>query len=309
MIKKLTLATLIAGTSLMASVYNLQNSKVDITKDVHCIIGDFNPPKKVNKGYVSNMCYIDIGDSIVVLDAGSTYIFAKEFVNLIKKDYPHKKISNVILSNFHDDRTQGVGYFQELGIQTIGYKNINKDIKNNHSKFDRYHMLFSKKLLKGTTIPKIDKLVDNGYTIKGSKKSLQILKLSKTSEEHSDIVIWDKDDSFVFTGNIVFNGRMLNYTKNSNLDGWIKALEGIKDLDAKYVLGGHGKEYDSKSYSPSLNYLKTLKKDVKKAYDNDIDALDIKLGSTLYEKNKIPYFQPLNRNNINNYYDYLDFAE
>ncbi|VAY87917.1 beta lactamase precursor [hydrothermal vent metagenome] len=305
---KIILTTLVAGISLMASVYNLENTKIDITKNVHCVIGDFNPPKKSNKGFVSNMCYVDIGDSIVVLDAGPTYIFAKEFTDLIKKDYPNKKISSVVLSNFHDDRTQGIGYFQEQGIIAIGYKNINKDIKNNGSKFERYPMLFTKKLLKGTTIPKIDKLVDDGYTIRGSKKSLKILKLSKVSEEKSDIVIWDKDDSFVFTGNIVFNGRMLNFTKNSNIDGWIKALEGIKNLNAKYILGGHGKEFDSKSYLPSLNYLTTLKKDVKKAYDSDVDTMDIKLSPTIYEKNNIPYFKPLNRNNINNFYDYLDFA-
>ena len=307
--RRLMLATLVASSSLMASVYNLEDSKVNITKNIHCVIGDFNPPKKTNKGFVSNMCYIDIGNSIVVLDAGPSYIFAKEFVSLIKKDYPNKKISSVVLSNFHDDRTQGVGYFQELGIQTIGYNNINEDIKNNQSKFERYSMIFSKELLKGTTIPKIDKLVNDGYTIKGSKKSLQILKLSKISEENSDIVIWDKDDSFAFTGNIIFNGRMLNYTKNSNIEGWIKALEGIKNLNAKYIMGGHGKEYDDKSYIPSLNYLKILKTDVKKAYGNDMDAMDIKLSPTIYKNSKIPYFHQLNRNNINNYYEYLDFAD
>ena len=307
--KKLIVVLSLVGLNLFASVYNLDKAKIDITKDVHCIIGDFNPPKKSNKGFVSNMCYVDIGNSIVVLDAGPTYIFAKEFVQLIKKDYPNKKISSVILSNFHDDRTQGVGYFQELGIKTIGYKNINEDIKNNKEKFDRYPMIFSKELLKGTTIPNIDTLVDDGYTIKGSKKSLKILKLSKTSEENSDIVIWDKDDSFVFAGNIVFNGRMLNFTKNSNLDGWIKALKGIEKLNAKYVLGGHGKEYDSKSYIPSLEYLQTLKKDIKKAYEDDMDAMDIKLSPTIFQKNNIPYFKQLNKNNINNYYDYLNFAE
>jgi len=308
--KKLVLATFLTGATLFANIYNLQDKKIDITKDVHCVIGDFNPPKKLNKGFVSNMCYIDIGDSIVVLDAGPTYIFAKEFVELIKKDYPKKKISAVILSNYHDDRTQGVSYFQEQGVETIGYKNINQDIKDNPSKFERYPTLFSKKLLKGTKFPpKIDKLVDNGYTIKGSKKSLKILKLSKVSEEKSDIVVWDKNDSFVFAGNIVFNGRMLNYTKNSNVDGWIKALNGIKKLNAKYLLGGHGKEYNAKSFEPSLDYLKVLKKDVTKAYKNDTDAMDIKLSPTIFEKKDIPYFKQLNRNNINHFYDQLDFAE
>ena len=308
MIKKLTLI-MVVTTTLLANIYNL--SPIEITKDIHCVIGDFNPPKKSNKGFVSNMCYVDIGNSIVVLDAGPTYIFAKEFTQVIKKDYPNKKISAVILSNYHDDRTQGASYFKKQGIEIIGYKNINEDIKNNPNKFQRYSMIFDKKLLKGTKITFATKLVDDGYKIKGSKKTLIIIKGSKVSEEKSDIIIYSPDDSFVFAGNIVFNGRMLNYTKNSNIDGWIKALNKIKNIDAKYVLGGHGKEYDKDSYQDSLEYLKILKHDVKQAYENDMEREDVKINlqNTGYKRKNIPYLNQLNKNNINNYFDQLEWAE
>jgi len=309
MIKKLTIATLVATAALMANVYNLKPIK--ITKDIHCVIGDFNPPKKSNKGFISNICYVDMGDNIVVLDAGPTYIFAKEFSQLIKKEYPKKKISAVIFSNYHDDRTQGGSYFKEQNIEIIGYKNINEDIKNNSEKFQRYSRIVDKKLLKGTKTTFATKLVDNGYKIKGSKKTLIIIKGSKVSEEKSDIIIYSPDDSFVFAGNIVFNGRMLNYTKNSNIDGWIQALKKIKSLNAKYILGGHGKEYDSSSYKDSLEYLKILKHNVKKAYENDIDREEVKINlkNSGYKKKKIPYLKQLNKNNINNYYDQLEWAE
>ena len=309
MIIKTLLTMGLISSSLLANVYNLDSKKVQITKDVACVIGDFNPPKKENKGFVSNMCYVDIGDSIIVLDAGPTYIFAKEFTQLIKKDYPNKKIAAIILSNYHDDRTQGASYFKDNGALIIGHKSINDDIKANPEKFARYKRLFDKKLLEGTKLPHADILEEDGFTVKGSKKTLQIIKKSKISEEQSDIAIYSKDDSFVFTGNIIFNGRMLNYTKNSNVDGWIKQLEAIKNLKANYVLGGHGKEFDKNSYQASLNYLKTLKKDVKKAYDDELDAIDIKLSPTIYEKINIPYFKQLNRNNINKYYEQLEFAE
>ena len=308
MIKKLITTTLIT-TSIFASVYNLEKSKVQITKDIACVIGDFNPPKKENKGFVSNMCYVNMGDSIAVLDAGPTYIFAKEFASLIKKDYPNKKIMAVFLSNYHDDRTQGASYFKDNGAIIIGHKTINEDIKQNPQKFQRYSKILSKELLKGTKMPNANILEEDGFLLKGTKKTLQIIKSSLISEEKSDISIYSKDDSFIFTGNIIFNGRMLNYTKHSNIDGWIKSLEEIEKLNAKYVLGGHGKEFDKNAYKASLNYLKTLKKDVKEAYENDIDAMDIKISKTIYENINIPYFKQLNRNNINNYYEQLEFAE
>jgi cyclase len=307
--KKIILALVATAYSLVASIYNLENHKISITKDVHCVIGDFNPPMKSNKGFVSNMCYIDIGDSIVVLDAGPTYIFAKEFTQLIKNDYPNKKIVTVVLSNYHDDRVQGASYYKDNGAVIIGGSAINDDIKNNPEKFTRYSRLFSKELLKGTKVINADILANDKYLIKGSNKTLEILKPSVSSEEKSDIFIYSKDDSFIFAGNIIFNGRMLNFTKNSDVDGWIQTLEKIKSLNAKYILGGHGKEYDRNSYKASLDYLKILKKDVKNAYENDTDAMDIQLSKSIYENINIPYFKQLNNNNINRYYEQLDFAE
>lgn len=304
--KKILILTL-ASISLFASAYNL--SPVKITKDITCVIGDFNPPMKSNKGFVSNMCYVNIGDSLVVLDAGPTYIFAKEFHALMKKEYPSKKVSHVVLSNFHDDRIQGSSYFKDLGAKIVGHLTINDDIKANPNKFKRMKMLLDAKDLIGTKLIHAETLVDGGYKIIGSNKTLEIIKPSKVSEEKSDIAIYSKDDSFLFVGNIVFNGRMLNYTKHSNVDKWIEAIENLAALNAKYFLGGHGNEYDKNSYAPSLEYLKILKHDVKKAYDEEIAREDVKNHFTKGKFKDIPYYDQLNNNNINNYYDQLEWAE
>lgn len=293
----------------MANIYNLK--PIQITKDVHCLIGDFNPPTKSNKGFVSNMCYINMGVSVVVLDAGPTYSFAKEFHDLIKKSYPDKKISYVIISNYHDDRILGASYFQEIGAKIVGHKNIEKDIKNNPDKFKRLFSLLDAKTMNKTKLVKMDLLVNSGFTIKGFHKALKIIKPSQTSEEDSDIAIYSKADSFLFVGNIVFNGRMLNYTKNSRVDGWIEAIETLTKANAKYLLGGHGKEFGKDSYKDTLEYLKILKYDVKKAYDNEVNREDVNIdiSKTGYKKKNIPYLKQLHRNNINNYYDQLEWSE
>ncbi len=306
--KSLLIVSLVV-VGMFANTYSLK--PISITKDIHCVIGDFNPPMKSNKGFVSNMCYVDIGDTLVVLDAGPTYIFAKEFHDVMKKDYPEKKVSHVVITNFHDDRIFGSSYFKQIGAKIVGYKNIEQDIKANPDKFERLNMILDSKIMAKTKLVKIDLLVDNGFTIKGSKKTLQIIKPSTISEEKSDIAIYSKDDSFVYVGNIVFNGRMLNYTKNSRVDGWIEAIENLAKLNAKYFLGGHGKEFDKNSYKDSLEYLKILKHDVKKAFENDIDREDLKehFSNNNYKNKNIPYYNQLNYNNMNNYYDQLEWAE
>ena len=302
---KILSGILVATVSLFGQTYVLK--PIHITKDITCVIGDLNPPTKENKGFVSNMCYVNIGDSLVVLDAGPTYKFAEDFYGLMKKEYPKLEVSHVVLSNFHDDRVQGAGFFQEKGAKIVGYKNLNEDIKGNLDKFERMKMILNPEVLKGTTIPKADLLVENGYEIKGSKKTLTIVKPSTISEEKSDIAIYSKSDSFLFVGNIVFNGRMINYTNNSSVDGWIEALENLAKMDAKYLLGGHGKEYDAKSYQTTLEYLKTLKDGVKKGYEEGVSAIEIGKVVDTKKFNFLYYYEQLNYGNIQNLYNQLEW--
>lgn len=305
MIKKIVLGLVILSSFAFANFYDLKPIK--ITEDISCVIGDINPPMKSNNGFVSNMCYVNIGDSLVVLDAGPTYNFAKEFHSLMKKEYPKLEVSHVVLSNYHDDRIQGASYFKEIGAKIVGHKTINSDIDENPAKFERIVKIVPKEVYENTKIIHADTLVDGGYKIVGSSKTLEIIKPSEISEEKSDIAIYSKDDSFLFVGNIVFNGRLLSYKKTSNIDGWIEALENLANLNAKYLLGGHGKEYDKDSYKASLEYLQVLRSDVKKAYDDEIEVFEVKNYVKTEKYNYLNHFEQLNSANITTYYNQLEW--
>jgi len=305
MIKKTIVGLSLLTTMAVGNFYDLKPIK--ITKDISCVIGDINPPMKSNNGFVSNMCYVDMGDSLVVLDAGPTYNFAKEFHNIMKKEYPKLDVSYVVLSNYHDDRIQGASYFKEIGAKIIGHKTINDDIDENPNKFTRMKKRLNKEVVAGTKVIYADTLVDGGYKIKGNKKTIEIIKPSKISEERSDIAIYSKDDSFLFVGNIVFNGRLLSYKKTSNIDGWIEAIENLASMNVKYLLGGHGKEYNKDSYKASLEYLKILRDAVKKAYDDEVDVMDIKKYVKTQKFNYLNHFEQLNNANISTYYNQLEW--
>lgn len=303
MIKKIAIVSALLSTLLSADLYSLK--PVKITKDISCVIGDFHPPTKENKGFVSNMCYVDMGDSLVVLDAGPTYRFAQEFYGVMKKEYPKLKVSHVILSNYHDDRVQGASFFKALGAKIVGHTTINDDMDENPAKFERMKRILPKEVYAKTEVIHADALVEGGYKIKGSKKTLEIMKPSEVSEERSDIAIYSKDDSFLFVGNIVFNGRLLSYKKTSDMDGWIEAIENLAKIGARHFLGGHGKEYHKDSYKPTLEYLKILRDDVRKAYNDEVDIVDLKKYVKTEKFNYMNHFEQINGLNITAYYDQL----
>lgn len=303
--KKIVIAILLVTVGLFGQTYDLKPIKV--TKDITCVMGDLNPPTNENRGFVSNVCYVNIGDSLVVLDSGPTYKFAEDFYALMKKEYPKLEVSYVVLSNYHDDRIQGASFFKNKGAKIVGHSTINDDIKENGSKFERMKSILLPEIYDGTEVIFADTLVDDQYKIKGSDKILTIIKPSEASEEKSDIAIYSKNDSFLFVGNIVFNGRLLSYKETSDIDGWIEAIENLAKIDAKYLLGGHGKEYDKNSYQASLEYLKTMRADVKKAYENGVDLLEIKEHVDTKRFNYLRHFDQLNTLNITTYYNQLEW--
>jgi len=285
-------------------IYNLKLTK--ITDGVFCSIGDTNPPTKLNKGNVNNSCFIDLGDSLVVIDAGPSYEFAKEFASLAKAE-AKKPIKAVVITNYHDDRLYGASYYKEKNIPIIAHKNILKDIKNNPQKFERMKRILTKKEFAKTKLITPDTLFDKEYIIKGSKRSVKLLKLTPVSEEKSDIVVWVPDIKFLFAGNIVFNDRALNYTKNSNIDGWIEAIKKIEALKPNIVLGGHGKTFGKDAYKTTLEYLKSLKSQVKKAYESDIDLSELNEHIDLSKFNHLKHAKELAPHNAKNYYEQLEW--
>ena len=299
--KKIILINILIASSLFANMYNF-NMK-EITKNISCSIGVFHPPSKENKANVSNVCYVDIGESLVVIEPGPTYIFAKEFVSMIEKK-TNKKVSAVIASNYHDDRIYGASYYKEKNIPFIAHISMPSDIKKNDKKFRRLPKVLGKDTFKNTTLVYPDTLVKDGYTIKGKNLDIKILKLSKVSDSPSDIVIYISKEKFIFVGNIIFNGRMIKYHYDSNLEGWLEALNKISKMDLKYIVPGHGDTFDNNSYKQTQQYLQTLKK-VKALYEDDADINDINIDFSAF-KNRT-HFKDLVNGNVKRYYTQLEW--
>jgi glyoxylase-like metal-dependent hydrolase (beta-lactamase superfamily II) len=295
---------LILPIFLFANFFNFKPLK--ITKDISCFVGDFNPVLKSNKGFVSNVCYIDMGNFLVLIDASATYNFAKELDAFIEKS-TNKKIKFVIITNYHDDRLLGASYFKEKGVKIVGASNMPKLIKEHASKYDRVLKKLPKDLIKNTKVIIPDLLIKKSLEIKGKDKNIFVLKPSSATQSRADIIVYDPKESFIFAGNTIFNGRFVNYASDSDMDSWIKALKFIEKKDVKYVIGGHGKEYDKNSYKPTLEYLLMLKKQVQKAHDDDIDPVDLEKYVHTDKFKNIPHYDELYLRNARNYFDQLEW--
>lgn len=250
---------------LLGAEYDLKPQKID--EGLWCVFGDLNPPTKENKGFVSNICWVEDKASLILLDAGPTAVFAKELENVIAST-TKKKISYVVLTNYHDDRILAASYFQSHGAKIVAHAMIKTDIQKNPQKFERLITLLSKEQYVGTTLPHIDTVFDAEHLDLGS---VILHKLSHTAETPSDIIAYMPRQKALFAGNILFGERALNYDKDSHINGWLEALEKIESFDVVHFIPGHGTKTDRSSFDVTKSYLTTLYKETKEAYENDVE--------------------------------------
>ncbi len=291
---KLFFAFLITTSSLLS--YELKPIKIN--PYTYCFIGDTAPVKKENGGFVSNICLLKSDNSIIAIDAGPTYTFAKELDAMANKLFNHS-ITEVILTNYHDDRVIGASYFQDHNIPIYAVEGTSEAITKNEMRFQRIPKEVGEELYKGSYIPTHFRTIASSTPL---NKNIDIMKLSPISNSSTDLVVYDKRTKFIFAGNVVFNERAIGYFPDSDVDGWLLAIEKLKQLSAYQIIGGHGKQYDVKSYETTQNYLRAMKAQIPKLYDQGVGLEAIVQKCDFSDFKHLQYFNDLNGKNIYNYY-------
>jgi cyclase len=295
------LLTALLITSSFSSEYSLKPIKID--NGLWCVFGDLMPPTKENKGFVSNVCWVDNGKDLILLDAGPTKVFAQELEKAIATTSP-KKVGSVVITNYHDDRILAASYFQSKGAKVIAHANILTDIAANPQKFERLPKLLSAELYAGTALPRIDKTFNEPKLDLGS---VILYKLTDIAETSSDIVAYMPKQKAVFTGNILFGERGLNYDKESHINGWLEALDKIDAMKPKYFIPGHGTKTDRSSFDVSKNYLSALYTQTKQAYEDGVELQQITKKVSMEEFSYLINYKDRHVQNLYNLYGHIEF--
>lgn len=293
-------------SAAFAGTYDLKPKKIH--KNIYCFFGSLDGPASQNKGFVSNVCLLNNGEKIFMLDAGPAYTFAQE-VDEQSKILFGKSIDAAIITNYHDDRLQGASYFTAQSKDVYAHDNIKEDIANNPEKYTRMQQIMNEEELEGTQVITPNKRFIDSFKIKGPEFDIHLLKPSKAAQSPSDILINIPKYRFLFTGNILFDGRMINFAEDSDMEGWLEAIKEIRTLHPKTIIMGHGYSTSKTAYMTTFTYLTTLRAQVKKAYDEGIDLQEIMDHIKLDRYKKLLHFDELNGKNVYNYYFDLEMEE
>jgi len=289
-------------TSLLSYDYALKPVKVG--KKTYCFFGASEVMNKKNNGNMVNSCFIDMGDSYLVIDSGPTYKYAKQAHDKIKKikDLP---VSYVINTHVHDDHWLGNGYYDEIGVKIIGsdeFKNETKVV------LTRMEQRISPQAYDGTeqVFPSLH--VNKKRFLEVNNKKVHLIGVSNKAHTASDIVVYIPYEKIVFAGDLVFNDRAPSL-RDGSIDGWLEALDMLRELDVEYIVGGHGKIVDRTSVDMTYNYIKTLKGRVSKLIDEGKGEAEVMDIVTMDEYKNVNLYHPMHKQNVQAAYMILEWAE
>ena len=287
--------------SLHAFDYKLKPEKVNAT--TFCFFGSPEEINKHNNGNMVNSCFVDMGNSYLVIDSGPTYEYAVQAYSKIK-EIKNLPISYVINTHVHDDHWLGNGYYKELGINIIGSVKFQDETKAEVTRMQRN---VSKDAYTKTTQVFPNVFVDKEKTFTIDGKKIVITSVNKKAHTSSDLLVYIPDISTIFVGDIIFNDRLPSL-RDGNILEWIKELDKIKAMKAKYVIGGHGTKTDATSFEFTYNYLVELRDKVAKAIEDGKDIEDAVSNIKMPSYENVHMYDTLQKQNIDTAYRTMEWS-
>lgn len=265
----LTILTLLS-TTLFADT-PLKVHKLD--NNVYALVGELSQRSKENLANNSTHGVVITGDGVILIDSGGTYLGAQQIHKTIQTitDQPVKIVIN---TGGQDHRWFGNEYFQKLGARIIASSKAQEDQEERATaQMSRLEGLIGDSL-EGTNPVAATEVFDTTKRVELGNVTLE-LHYFGSAHTLGDIVVWMPEKQIMFTGDIVYNNRMLGIGPAANFQSWMDVFEKMASFKPVHIVPGHGDPSNLQVASKNTyQYLAFLKSKVAEILDNDGDMLD-----------------------------------
>ena len=293
---------------LTAQAFELQPEKV--SDNVWALVGEIGGRTQENHGLNNTLGFIVTPKGVILIGSGATPAGARLIEQTIGR-ITRQPVRWVINIGAQDHHWLGNSYFAGKGAQIIA---LARTVQAQRQHVDD-HLRRLKKVVPdeaGTVRPVYaDRIIDS------DRADLDLggvpVQLIWPGNGHfpGDAVAWLPQQRIVFTGDFVFNDRMLGVHPFSQVVEWHKAFHKIAALEPRVVIPGHGFPGPlSKAQHDTGDYLDFLVENIGQALDDWKE-----LGETTDRLADAPQFRHLkfydgwHRTNINRTYLQMESAQ
>lgn len=287
------------------SVWAAPLSMNEIADGVYVHVGTHGDFDKDYHGDMANIGFIIGASSVAVIDTGGSYKVGTQLREAVKA-VTKLPIRYVINTHIHPDHIFGNAAFIQDKPEFIGHHNLPGTLSANHESLIRSLKEVLGPDADGSKIVLPTKIVSDVMDIDLGKRKLHLQAWPK-SHTNTDLTVLDEKTQTFWTGDLLF------ITKTPSLDGdlkgWISVDDGLKAVQAKVTIPGHGDPTNDKNgmLDKQNDYLNLLLKDVRAAIKNGVDMQKTIDTAAQAEKPNWILFDLINRRNINHAYPQLEW--
>ena len=262
-----------------------------ITKGVSCFFGLPSQVSYVNGGNMVNSCYVETSEGYIVIDSGPTYQYAQASYSIMKKikNLPVKYVINTSSEEVH---ILGNDFYKEQGAIILGPQNYKRHFTEGAEL--SLATKLSQDAFYNTRLTPLDIYLEQDKQIILGNFQFNI-KLIKDDNEHLVITVPKK--KILFSGDMIYNNRLLSFNNNRSIRVWRAGLRELKLLDWKDTVSSHGLMTRRSAFKNTESYLALLENEVKESLsrkETKEEAINSILLSSFSEDKLYSFWHPKN---------------
>ena len=224
----------LVGFPAFADVLEVQT----VTDGIWALVGPATQRDPENLANNATFGVIETADGVVLVDPGGSWKGA-EMIHDAIKGITDKPVRYVINSGGQDHRWLGNGYWKAQGAQVIASADAVADHEARGSiQMTGLSVLIGEGLA-GTEPATADITFDDAYVLEFGGVTFDI-RHPGAAHTPGDSYVWIENASTVFTGDIVYVGRVLGVSDVSSSVEWVETFSDFAALSPEHVVPGHG---------------------------------------------------------------------
>lgn len=254
-----------------------------------------------NAGFISNAGFVVTDEGVVVIDALGSPSLGVELLKRIR-EITDKPIKKVVITHYHADHIYGTQVFKELGAEVIGpdgaFKYINSDAAP--ARLAERRESLKPYVNEDTYIVEPDVVVEDKmeFELGGLHFVVNVVGAAHSS---GDEMLYVKEDGVMFSGDIIFGGRVPFIGGGSTLK-WANTLAEMETgLKLNLLVPGHGPASDNPAQAIKLtkSYLLYMRQVMGEAVEEMMGFVEAYEGIDWSQFSSLPAFDSVNRLNAN----------
>jgi len=221
-----------------------------------------------------NNGWIVMNDYVVEVDAN--YPVGARIVIPKIREITDKPVRFVVDTHFHPDHSFGNQVWADEGAVPVAHAAALEELERSGA--SAWELSAKSRPDVAASKLKLPSLVYTDSMVFDDGQHRVELRWPGVAHTRGDTLVWLPHERILFTGDVCVNGSF-NYVHDSDIGGWIRALESAKKLGAQRVCPGHGPVGGPEVIADQQGYFVELQRGVRELVDAGKSPAEVKAAA------------------------------